>query len=105
MAGKYGEPWDSDGGDRPEVEYWVGVFTGRVSSGITSQLMRRRAIVCVNALAGLNPAALADLIAAAEEVWASVPATYDEQHLSVIRHAQALRLLTTALAAMREGSA
>ncbi len=39
-----------------------------------------------------------DLLKAAEEVWASIPATYDETDPSVQRHAQALRSLGVAIA-------
>ena len=57
----------------------------------------------VAALTGLNPSAIKELVEAAEEVWNSVPATYEAKHPTVIRHAAALNRIHRAVEEVKRG--
>lgn len=66
MSGKYGEPWTATDDGQSAI-----TATGANLLRLEPTSRRKcivRAVACVNAIAGLNPAAIPELIAAADQM-------------------------------------
>jgi len=65
----YGEPWEDKTTRRPGFEYLrIDDRDGNCVIGLASRVPGERAMACVNALAGKDPARLADLLEKAESM-------------------------------------
>lgn len=95
------EPWVCDWRQtRDGVRYRITAETdGRLSHEM-ADATAARIVACVNALAGLNPAALAGVVEALRAMATREPMTWHENYLSADHMSEMAR---SALAALREG--